>query len=148
MANFNQVGDFCPNQVCADYGKLQSAPHMRQKNIKKYGKTAAGRQRYQCKSCGQTFSETKGTIFYRRRTPEHEIIETLALLAEGSRISSLARVKGHKPDTILAWLREAAGQVQAIEALLLAEYQPKRGQLDALWSYVGHKGEKKLPRNR
>jgi len=54
-----------------------------------------GRQRYQCKTCGRTFTETKGTIFYRRRTLESEIIETLALVAEGVRVSGLARAKGH-----------------------------------------------------
>ncbi len=98
MSQFAQVGDFCPNTVCADYGKRQGE---HQQNIIRFSKTKAGRQRYKCKTCGDTFTETKGTIFYRRRTPEEEIIETLALVAEGSRVSSLARVKGHKEDTIL-----------------------------------------------
>ena len=137
---FVRVGDFCPNENCPDYGKIQSD---QQDNIKKAGKTKKGRQRHQCKTCGQTFTETKGTIFYRRRTPEKEIIETLALMAEGVRISSLARVKGYKEDTILDWLRAAAEHAEAIEEVLLAEYQLDQGQLDALWSYVGNKGEKK-----
>jgi hypothetical protein len=61
------------------------------------------------------------------------------------RISSLSRVKGHKEDTILAWLRDAAAHAEAIEEVLLAKYELQRGQLDALWAYVGNKGEKKLP---
>jgi hypothetical protein len=89
--------------------------------------------------------ETTGTIFYRKRTPEDEILETLALLAEGSRISSLTRVKGYKEDTILGWLREAARHTQELEDVLMKDYQIKRGQLDGLWAYVGNKGEKKLP---
>lgn len=137
---FTQVGDFCPNETCPDYEKMQSD---QQSNIKKAGKTKKGRQRYQCKTCGQTFTETKDTIFYRRRTSEEEIIETLAFIAEGVRISSLARVKGHKEDTILDWLRTAARHAEEIEAVLLAEYQLDQGQLDALWSYVGNKGEKR-----
>lgn len=140
MPGFAQVGDFCPNKVCVDYGKRQSE---QQHNIIKFGKTKAGRQRHKCKTCGCTFGETKGTIFYRRRTPEGEIIETLALVAEGSRISSLARVKGHKEDTILAWIRDAAEHAEAIEEVLLAKYQLKRGQLDSLWAYVRNKGKKK-----
>jgi hypothetical protein len=76
---------------------------------------------------------------------EGEILETLALLAEGSRISSLSRAKGHKEDTILSWLRQAADHAEQVEEVLLAEYQVKRAQLDALWSYVGNKGEKKIP---
>jgi transposase-like protein len=137
---FAQVGDFCPNEICPEYGRIQSD---QQRNIKKAGKTKKGRQRYQCKTCGQTFVETKGTIFYRRRTAEEEILETLAFIAEGVRISSLARVKGHKEDTILDWLRTAAQHAEEIEETLLAEYQLDQGQLDALWSYVGNKGEKR-----
>jgi transposase-like protein len=101
-------------------------------------------QRYQCKTCTVTFTATTGTIFFRKRTPEHEILETLALLAEGSRISTLTRVKGFKEDTILQWLREAAAHIEQVEALLMAEFKVNRGQLDALWAYVGNKGEKKL----
>lgn len=143
MPEFAQVGDYCQDDACSDYGKAQTKE---QTNIVKFGKTRAGRQRYQCKSCGRTFTETKGTLFYRRRTPDDEIIETLALLAEGSRISSLTRVKGYKEDTILAWLRDAAAHAEIIEEELMAKHQIERGQLDALWAYVGNKGEKKATR--
>ena len=139
MSEFAHVGDFCPNEACPDYGKLQKDQSKR--NIRKAGKTRRGRQRYMCKSCGQTFTETKGTLFYRRRVRESEIIETLAFLADGVRISSISRAKGHKEDTILAWLREAARHSEQIEKILLSDYKLDRGQLDALWSYVGNKGE-------
>ena len=145
MEKLAQSGDFCPNEDCPEYGKLQTA---QQQNIKKAGKTASGVQRYQCKTCGKTFTATWGTIFYRKRTPEREILETLAFLAEGSRISTLARVKGHKEDTISQWLREAAQHAEQLEEVLMAEFRVKRGQLDALWAYVGNKGKKKLSRDR
>jgi transposase-like protein len=143
MEQFAKPGDFCLNEVCPDYQKLQSQPG--KPNIIKAGKTRKGVQRFQCQTCGKYFVETTGTIFYRKRTSEHEILETLALLAEGNRISSLTRVKGHKEDTILSWLREAAQQAEAVEEVLMKDYRIKRGQLDGLWAYVGNKGEKKLP---
>lgn len=146
MCQLANVGDFCPNAECQDYGKLQEKVSKR--NIKKHGQTKSGIQRYQCLTCKKTFTETKGTIFYRRRTSMEEILEVLAFLAEGVRISTLARVKGHKEDTILEWLREAAQHVGQIEALLLANYELERGQVDAMWSYVGNKGEKKITRKR
>jgi hypothetical protein len=65
------------------------------------------------------------------------------LIAEGSRISSLARVKGHKEDTIIAWIRDAAEHAEAIEEVLMSEYSIERGQLDGLWAYVQNKGKKK-----
>jgi len=140
MPEFNEVGDFCPNEVCPDYGQRQTAT---QRNIVKNGKSKAGHQRYLCRTCGKTFTATHGTIFYRRRTPEAAIIEVLALLAEGSRVSSVSRVKGYKEDTILEWLRAAGAHAEKIAAELMATYQVTRGQIDGLWAYAGHKGEKK-----
>jgi len=145
MEQFAKPGDFCPNKACPDYQELQIGQG--KPNIIKAGKTRKGVQRFQCKTCSKYFVETTGTIFYRKRTPEHEILETLALLAEGNRISSLTRVKGHKEDTILSWLREAAQHAEALEDVLMKDFRIKRGQLDGLWAYVGNKGEKKLPGN-
>jgi len=93
MERFAKAGDFCPNPDCSDYGKRQDGE--RQRNIWKFGKTRRSVQRYQCRTCQHTFTETTGTIFYGKHASEHEILETLALLAEGSRISSLSRVKGY-----------------------------------------------------
>ena len=71
-------------------------------------------------------------------------MDTLANVAEGGRISSLARTKGHKEDTIIDWIRQAGQHAEAIEEVLLGDYQLTRGQIDGLWAYVGNKGEKKL----
>ena len=57
-------------------------------------------------------------------------------------LNNIRRVKGRKEETVLAWLRLAAQHVERIEAILLANYRFTRAQLDALWTYVGHKGEK------
>jgi hypothetical protein len=46
------------------------------------------------------------------------------------------------------WLHKAANHVEEIEALLLANHHLTRFQLDAMWTYVGHKWEKAtIPRN-
>ena len=133
MAQLASVGDFCPNPECEDYGAVQANVIIR------YGKTRDGRQRYQCKSCKKTFNERKGTLFYNRKTEEKDIVECLALLAEGVRISSISRSKGFKADTILSFLREAAHHAEAVEVILLNEYEISQVQIDGLWTYVGHK---------
>jgi transposase-like protein len=145
MEQLAKVGEFCPNEACPDYQKLQATQI--EPNIIRAGKTRKGVQRYECKTCGKSFTETKGTLLYRKRTDEDEILETLAFLAEGSRISSLSRVKGHKEDTILSWLREAGEHTQAVEEVLMKDYRVERGQLDALWAFVRNKGEKKTSGN-
>ena len=140
MSTLAQVGDFCPNQDCPDYGKTDP------NSIIKFGKTRQNKQRFRCKNCGQSFNENHGTIFYRKRKAEKDLLEVLALLAEGSRISSISRTKGLKEDTILAWLREAAQHAEALEEILMNDYAIERGQLDGLWSYVANKGEKNTMR--
>lgn len=141
MEPIAQPKDFCPNPTCLDYGKLQK--DQSQPNLKKLGKTKRGVQRYQCKTCGKTFTETKGTLFFRKHAPMEQILEVLALLAEGNRISTLTRVKGIKEDTILRWLREAAKHSQEIDEALMKDFHLKRAQIDGLWSFVQNKGEKK-----
>ncbi len=131
-----QVGQFCPNEACELYGEIEAAQVIR------FGKTKNGTQRYRCKCCGQTFTETHGTVFYRRQATRETILETLALLAEGVRISSISRAKGIKEDTILDWLRAAARQAAEIEDALLKNYRISQAQIDGLWTYVGHKGHK------
>ena len=133
MDELASVGDFCPNPACEQYGEIQA------ENIIRYGKTKAGRQRFQCKTCRQTFNERKGTLFYNRKTDEKDILECLALLAEGTRISSISRAKGIKEDTILSFLREAADHAEQVEAMLLNDYRISRVQIDGLWTYVGRK---------
>ena len=130
------AGTFCPNKECHHYAKVNEA------NIIKFGKTKQGVQRYQCKSCKTTFTATRGTLFYRKRTEVKDILETLALLAEGVRTSSLSRAKGFKEDTILSWLRQAARHSEAVEEVLLADYELSKAQVDGLWAYVRNKGQK------
>lgn len=142
MEPLAKPGDFCPNAACPAYD--QRADGHAPSAIRRFGKTTRGVQRYQCRTCRHTFTATRGTIFFGKRTPERAILETLALLAEGNRISSVARVKGFKEDTISAWLRQAADHAERLEGVLMQDFKIKREQLDALWAYVGNKGEKKL----
>ncbi len=141
MEKLAHPGEFCPNATCPDYGKLQN--DQAQANLKKIGKTRRGVQRYQCKTCGKTFTETTGTIFFHKHAHSDEILEVLALLAEGTRISTITRVKGIKEDTTLRWLREAGRHAEELDAVLMKDFHLQRAELDGLWSFVQNKGEKK-----
>jgi transposase-like protein len=129
-------GSFCWNPLCPDFAQGPRGP------LRRFGKTKAGVQRYQCKTCRQTFTATKGTPFYGCKTPQETILECLALVAERVSLAAIHRVKGIKEETVAAWLEKAADHVEEIEALLLAHHRVSRAQVDALWTYVGHKGEK------
>jgi transposase-like protein len=136
------AGSFCWNRGCTSYGKVD------QGNIVRYGRTAKGTQRLKCKICGCVFVGNKGTIFYGLHHSPKEIIECLALLAERNSLAAIHRTKGIKEETVMDWLRKAANHAEEIEALLLANHHLTRVQLDAMWTYVGHKGEKvTIPRS-
>lgn len=56
----------------------------------------------------------------------------MALVAERNSLAAIHRTKGIKEETVSAWLRQVADQIEQIEALLLANYRFSRTQLDAL----------------
>ena len=64
------------------------------------------------------------------------------MLADRNSLAAIHRIKVVKEETVCEWVQRAATHVEQIEALLLANYPVSRAQLDALWTYVGHKGEK------
>ena len=128
---------FCWNEKCADYGCLDAG------NLRKFGFTRKGRQRWQCTTCQKVVAETKGTVFHGKQYDEQTIIECFAMLAERNSLAAIHRVKGIKEETVSAWLAQAAPQMEQIEQVLLRDHKMSRAQLDALWTYVGHKGEKR-----
>lgn len=133
---------FCWNEKCADYGRVDAG------NLRKFGFTRKGRQRWQCNTCQKVVAETKGTVFHGKQHDEQTIIECFAMLAERNSLAAIHRVKGIKEETVTAWLVAAAPQLEQIEQVLLKDHKMSRAQLDALWTYVYHKGEKKGSRKK
>lgn len=129
------AGSFCWNEQCPDYGVVAAG------NLRRYGKTPGGIQRFQCKRCRKVFAATLGTPFYGIRNPERMLL-VLSLLADRMSLRGIHRVTRVKPEITLAYLERAAAHVETIEALLQRSHKVTRVQLDALWAFVGHKGEK------
>ncbi len=147
MADIVKVGSFCPNPDCPKHGQTEG------NEIIRHGWTGPrsvgqGKQRFRCKCRGQSFNENRGTLFYRKRTPEKDVTEALAMLADGSGVNSVARVKGVTADTVVAWQREAGAHAEAVSDVLLDDHEAGPSQIDGLWSFVVHKGSKKTCRRR
>jgi transposase-like protein len=131
------IGSFCLNEACSNYKQVGLS------NIVKSGKTEKGVQRYHCKTCKQGFTETKGTMFYRCRHTEGEIVECMAMVGERNSLAAIHRMKGIKEETVCRWLKLAQSHIEQIEEHMVENHhQLGAVQLDALWTYVGHKGEK------
>lgn len=132
----------CPNEVCPDFGKTKTG------NITKYGHTDGGRQRYLCRTCGKTFTATRGTPFYLLKTNWADIIEALAAVAMGAPPEAIAEAKKIKVETVLRWIQRAGKHAEAVEEILLRNFRVTRVELDERWSYVKNKGEKRMSGNR
>jgi transposase-like protein len=70
----NPSSMFCPNPDCPLCGKRGEG------NIGVHSQKA---RRYCCATCGRTFSERKGSPFYRLRTAEERVTLAVTLLGHG-----------------------------------------------------------------
>ena len=136
------AGESCLNPECQHYGETGLG------NIINFGRTKQGQQRYRCNRCKQTYSARKGTMFYRKRTPEETILKSLTMVARGARLSSVSHTQDLKPETVGGWVLEAGAHAGQLEEALLNGYQVSRSEVDGLWSYVQNKGEKKVAMKR
>ncbi len=97
---------FCPNLACPARG--QSG----QGNI---GIHSRKDQRFICTQCRKTFAATKGTAFYRLRTPAETVALVLTLLAHGCPLQAIVVAFGFDERTVATWGARAGRQGQAVQ---------------------------------
>jgi IS1 family transposase/transposase-like protein len=125
---------FCPNEDCRYYGWLGLG------NIRSNGHPNSGSWRQlECKVCGKTFLETLNTIFYRKQVPAETIWRVLVSLAEGVGIRKTARIFDLDPNTVQAWLEQAAKHMEVVSCYLLHDLHLSQVQVDELWALLGRR---------
>jgi hypothetical protein len=86
--------------------------------------------RYKCHVCGETFSETKGTVFYRLRTARDVVVLVVTLLACGCPVQAIVVAFGLDERTVLDWQARAGQHCQGVHEHLVE--QPRDlGQVQA-----------------
>jgi len=122
---------FCPHEGCRYRGWLGRG------NLRANGHPNGGQWRqFQCTACDGYFPEHHGTIFHGKQVPVELIVHVLACLAEGLGIRATARVFAVAPNTVLAWLVEAAEQLTAFSASFLCELHVTQLQLEELYAVL------------
>ncbi|MBW2163904.1 MAG: hypothetical protein JRF43_05560, partial [Deltaproteobacteria bacterium] len=102
--------------------------------------TKSGKRRiFQCKNCGETFSETRDTVFFDLRTPEEKVMMALKMILVQVSLSGISFVLGIKEETILNWLDRAFQKAEEINQVLLKDLPVTEIQLDEMWSFVRRK---------
>ncbi len=121
----------CLNEDCPDYGK-KGKGNMRVKE--RYG--SKNRALLRCNTCTHCFSETRCTIFFGLKTPDEEILRTLAMIPEKGSIRGTGRATGHDKDTICRWLDIAGAHCKEVTDYFFQELELGQVQIDEIWSYI------------
>jgi transposase-like protein len=107
---------FCPNLACCARGQQGLG------NIVIHDRK---RQRYRCKSCKQTFSARRGTMFEGLRTSTELIVIVVTLLAFGCPVQAIVQAYGLDERTVASWRDRAGKQCQRVHQAIV-----EQGQLD------------------
>lgn len=121
---------FCHNAECVARGQLGRG------NI---GVHSRQQRRYICHVCGKTFTESKGTVFYRLRYPVEFVTQMVTLLAHGCPLQAIVAAFGLDERTVSDWQRRAGEHCQKVHEHLVE--QPRElGQVQADELRVKHQG--------
>ncbi len=103
---------FCPNPDCPAKGQVNKG------NIRIHSRRD---QRYKCQECGQTFTETKGTPFYRLRHQQEVVVWVVTLLAHGCPPQAIVAAFGLDERTVSDWHQRASAQCQQVHQHLVEQ---------------------------
>ncbi len=126
----------CLNPECSLHGNVES------RRIIRYGfyRTAAGkRRRYRCVGCGQTFSTTKGTPYYRLQHRRATFDTVVTLRVEGVSLSAIARIERLAWNTVARWLERAAAVCRRFNHGRTTGFVATELQADEIRSFTGEK---------
>src|SRR5713101_2441469 len=129
-------GQPCPNLECAHYNRTACG---NVSAIATYLTQSGKRRIFRCDTCETQFSETRETVFFDLRTAEDKVMMALKMLLVRVDLTGICFVLGVTEETVLAWLRRAAHQAEAIHRHLLRALPVTQVQLDEMWNFIGRK---------
>ncbi len=118
----NPQSVFCPNMDCPARGRRAEG------NIRIHSRRE---QRYLCTVCQQTFSATKGSLFYRLRTDGERVMLIITLMAYGCPLPAIVKAFGYDERTVKDWWQRAGAHCQRVHAQLVEQRQLDLGQVQA-----------------
>lgn len=129
-------GQPCPNPACAHYSRRQCG---NVSAIATYLTQSGKRRIFRCHTCETRFAETRETVFFDLRTSEEKVMMALKMLLVRVDLAGICFVLGVTEETVLAWLRRAAHQAEAINRHLLRNLPVTQVQLDEMWNFIERK---------
>jgi transposase-like protein len=113
---------FCPNMDCVARG------HVGKGNIHVHSQKD---KRFICVVCQQTFTTSKGTIFYRLRTDPQIVMWVIALLAYGCPVQAIVKAFELDERTVRDWQERAGAHCRQIHVHFVEHSQQDLQQVQA-----------------
>jgi hypothetical protein len=125
----------CPNPKCSAFGQRGLPP------IHPHGWSSKPRgiRCLRCTVCGKSFSERKGTPFYRTQLPEDQLIAITQHIVEGNGMRPTSRLCHVPLNTVLRYAHRAGEHAQAFHDQMVQHVPVHNLQADEAWSFVGKK---------
>ena len=124
----------CLNVQCNAYGQRGQA------NLKVRKIYGVAQIRYlRCGSCGEEFSERKGTALFNCKISEAQAVSVMEHLDSGCGLNATARLVGVSKDAVGRLLRVGGRISYQLHDRLVRNLQPAALQFDEKWSYVAKK---------
>jgi transposase-like protein len=118
----NPQEQFCPNVRCHASGRVGGG------NIVIHSQK---KQRYKCKCCGKTFSETHGTSLYRVKKASELFVLVVTLLSHGCPVQAIVAAFGLDERTVKSWLYKAGRHAQQVHEAMMSQQQLDLQQVQA-----------------
>lgn len=124
----------CVNSSCRDYGK-RGAGNLVCRKI--YGKWKSRFVR--CRTCGEEFSERKGTALFGMHLGPGKVLGVLEHLGDGCGVRKTARLVYVSKNTVTAIVKRAGAHAKRLHDELVRNLEVREVQFDEKWSFVGKK---------
>lgn len=124
----------CPNRVCPEYG-VEGEGNIRLKQ--RYGRNSVAE--LICRTCGKTFSENRGTPFFKLRLPYGKLYQILTSLVRCGSIRGTADTIGVNKNTVERIVMLAGAHMKGFNDFMLRDLRMTQVQCDEFWIYVGSK---------
>jgi len=89
------------------------------------------KKRYICHECQKTFTDTKGTIFYRLRTDAQTVMLVITLLAYGCPLKAIVKAFGFHEKTVKEWWRRSGEHCRVVHEHVIGGSQLDLQQVQA-----------------
>lgn len=110
----NPQEEFCPNMDCPDRGKIGEG------NVICH---SLKEKRCKCKTCGKTFSVTKGTALYGIKKEAGLFVMVVTLLAFGCPVQAIVMAMGLDERTVRSWWLKSGQQSERVHESVIGTSQ-------------------------